>query len=122
MPTGQTSDMEISTLIRKTRIEAGLTQAELGKKLSVGQSAVSQWESPDGTKPQLEHRIKLSVILQIPFEQLLPEVGEVAESLLKDPQVLQLVYNFLQLPPSMRAATLLNVVALRDALATKGTS
>lgn len=36
--------MKFGEKIRKQRIERGLTQAELGKKLGVGRMVISNWE------------------------------------------------------------------------------
>lgn len=39
------TDTEIGMIIRTGRVEAGLTQQELGQKLGVGKTAVAKWEA-----------------------------------------------------------------------------
>ena len=57
-------------LIREYRKRAGLTQAELAKRMNVDQSAVSLWESGK-TKPLRKTHRKLAKILGCTVEDLL---------------------------------------------------
>ena len=56
--------------IKARRLEAGLTQAQLAKKLNVDQTAVSRWESGE-TKPLKKHHKKLAKVLGCSVEELL---------------------------------------------------
>lgn len=55
--------------IRNLRLQAGLTQAELAKKLDVDQTAVSRWESGE-TKPLRKMHKKLARVLSCTVEEL----------------------------------------------------
>lgn len=56
--------------IKARRLEAGLTQAQLAKKLNVDQTAVSRWESGE-TKPLKKYHKKLAKVLGCSVEELL---------------------------------------------------
>ena len=55
--------------IKEYRIRANLSQGQLAEKLSVKQSAVSQWER-GFAYPEINTAKKLSEILNIPFDQI----------------------------------------------------
>lgn len=55
--------------IRELRLRAGMTQAQLAKKMNVDQSAVSRWESGD-TEPLKKIRKKLAKVLGCTVEDL----------------------------------------------------
>lgn len=55
--------------IKEYRIRANLSQGQLAEKLSVKQSAVSQWER-GFAYPEINTAKKLSDILNIPFDQI----------------------------------------------------
>ena len=57
-------------LIREYRKRAGMTQAELAKRLDVDQSAVSLWESGK-TRPLRKLHKRLAEILGCTVEELL---------------------------------------------------
>ena len=96
-------EMDQATRIRLARQRAGLTQAQLASRLGVRQSAVSQWEK-GRVSPELETRIKLAALLRMPLSDVLPEVTSVPDDAFRDPQVLRLVANFVELPPDTRAS------------------
>lgn len=59
--------MKLSTLIRTMRERNGFSQANLARRIGVGQTAVSQWEG--GTKtPRLANLRKLSKVLKTPLQ------------------------------------------------------
>jgi transcriptional regulator with XRE-family HTH domain len=47
--------------IRKARLSARLTQAELARRVGVKRSAVTQWEHPLGTTPSMHHLIQIAI-------------------------------------------------------------
>lgn len=96
-------EVDQGTLIRLARQRASLTQAQLAKQLGVRQSAVSQWEQGK-VSPELATRIKLAALLRMPLSDVLPEVTSVPDDAFRDPQVLRLVANFVELPPDTRAS------------------
>ena len=55
--------------LRNLRLSAGLTQAELGKKLNVNHSAVSNWERSVNRPLRKYHRL-LALALDVPEEEL----------------------------------------------------
>ena len=52
------------------RVRAGLTQAELGKKMSMSQRGVANWEIRPNSSPNAEQLAKLAKILDITIEEL----------------------------------------------------
>lgn len=64
--------MKLSILarnIKQYRIQAGLTQSELAKRMNVSQNAISSWET-DRTEPNFEQAYKLCGILNIDLSTL----------------------------------------------------
>lgn len=61
---------KIGAIIRKHRIEQGITQEELGRKVFVSKQAVSKWETGK-TLPDIEIVRKLCDILQIDKDEIL---------------------------------------------------
>ena len=56
--------MKLTAMLRQARDDAGLTQAELARKVRVHRTAVSQWET--GAKvPTLAHLIQVCRVLKI---------------------------------------------------------
>ena len=51
----------LPTRIRKARLAAQLTQAELARRIGVKRSAVTQWEHPLGTSPSMHHLIQIAI-------------------------------------------------------------
>lgn len=58
--------------IREYREKAGMTQAQLAKKMNVDQSAVSLWES-EKTSPLKKYRKELAKVLGVELDELLKE-------------------------------------------------
>lgn len=50
----------LSTRIRKARLLAGLSQAELAQRVGVQRSAATQWEHPHGTVPSMHHLLRVA--------------------------------------------------------------
>lgn len=51
----------LPTRIRKARLSAKLSQAELARRVGVKRSAVTQWEHPTGTSPSMHHLLQIAV-------------------------------------------------------------
>ena len=51
----------LPTRIRRARLLARLTQAELARRVGVKRSAVTQWEHPLGTTPSMHHLIQIAI-------------------------------------------------------------
>lgn len=51
----------LPTRVRKARLSAQLTQAELARRVGVKRSAVTQWEHPLGTTPSMHHLIQIAI-------------------------------------------------------------
>jgi transcriptional regulator with XRE-family HTH domain len=51
----------LPTRIRKARLSARLTQAELARRVGVKRSAVTQWEHPLGTTPSMHHLLQIAI-------------------------------------------------------------
>ena len=50
----------LSTRIRKARLLAKFSQAELARKVGVQRSAATQWEHPHGTVPSMHHLLRIA--------------------------------------------------------------
>ena len=61
--------MGIGERITAAREAKGMTMEELGKKVGVGRSAISRWES-DKRTPRVEHLFRLSVLLDVDVNYL----------------------------------------------------
>jgi transcriptional regulator with XRE-family HTH domain len=92
-----------------------MSQRTLAKAMGVSASAVAQWETGE-TVPTLDHRVELCRVLSIEIADLLPEAEHLTPILVSHAQTVLLVRKFEELPPSVREATLMNVVALWEAL------
>lgn len=55
---------DFASRLRALRIERNLSQAELGNRVGVGQSAISQFEMGEKT-PRLETLLKLALALDV---------------------------------------------------------
>ena len=51
--------MEIQAILKRLRLDAGITQKQLAKEISIGQATISQWES-GASKPTADALIALS--------------------------------------------------------------
>ena len=60
--------------IKQKRVEAKMTQAELAKKIGIGQSAISQWEA-GATAPRLEKLKLMSELFGCAIDDLVSEEG-----------------------------------------------
>ena len=58
--------------IKELRLKAGMTQAQLAKKMNVDQTAVSRWETGDN-KPLSKTHKKLAKVLGCAVEELYEE-------------------------------------------------
>ena len=58
----------MSMRIRRARLQAGLTQLELARRLGVQRSAVTQWERDKGTVPSVNHLAQLASETMVCFE------------------------------------------------------
>ena len=54
--------------IRIARDRAGLTRADLGRRVGVGPSAARQWESRGATTPRIEHLASIAAVTGVAFE------------------------------------------------------
>ena len=56
--------------IRRSRLAAKFSQAELATRTYVQRSAVAQWERDDGTQPSVKHLIEIAIATSVNFEWL----------------------------------------------------
>jgi len=56
--------------IRRARGIAGVTQSQLALRMNLQRSAVSQWESAQGTTPSVSHLIGIAMETGVSFEWL----------------------------------------------------
>lgn len=61
--------------IRLARQRTGLSQAELAQHAGVTSSAVAQWENPRGTKPDLNHLLRVAVATNVTLDWLATGAG-----------------------------------------------
>lgn len=66
----RTASGRLKDRIRLARSRAGLSKAELARRVGVSVSAVVQWEHPDGTRPRARHLAALAECTGIAFEWL----------------------------------------------------
>lgn len=64
--------MEFGQRVKKLRIEAGLTQEDIAKKLDLSKTAVGAWEN-GRAKPRLDKMNQLSDLFGVPVSELLGE-------------------------------------------------
>ena len=62
--------MTSAARIRRARMLANLSQTELGTKLGLTRSAITQWESAGGTKPSTHNLVQVATICEVQFEWL----------------------------------------------------
>lgn len=104
--------------IRKARLSARLTQAELARRVGVKRSAVTQWEHPLGTTPNMHHLIRIAIETGTCIEWLAtdrgpcrtPDPGPAADTLATDrahdPQEDEMLLRFRRLPAHKRRIAL----------------
>lgn len=108
--------MEIGERIKAARLERGMKQTELAKRLRLRPSAVAQWESQT-TTPSIANRANIARILAIPFADLLPKLGDGAKEItVSDPSMIKIVQLLSRMSPQEREAFLMAVAASFAAL------
>ena len=70
---------ELADRLRKARKKAGLSQGALAREASVSASAVSQWENPRGTKPNLERLCNIAMATRVSLDWLLIGKGSASQ-------------------------------------------
>ena len=60
--------------IERARKKLGMSQAELGQRVGVTQTAVCRWES-GAKQPSLSNLLKLSKALDVPMDELLNDIA-----------------------------------------------
>src|SRR6185312_14813838 len=84
MKNSSTSTRELPTRlddrIRSARVRAGLSKAELARRVGVSPSAVAQWEQPGGGGPSARHLATIAQCTGIAFEWLATGRGPVRVS------------------------------------------
>lgn len=76
-------DSEIGRKIREARKKKGMTQAELGQK--IGTTAAWIWMYENGRRPlDIETLVSISTALEVPFEELFPNLREMEEAMPDD--------------------------------------
>ena len=61
--------------IEAARKRQNMSQAELGQRVGVGQTAVCRWET-GAAQPSYDNLLKLSIILETPMSRLLDDTPE----------------------------------------------
>lgn len=62
--------LSMSDRVRRARVGAGLSQAQLAEETGVKRSAVAQWEREGGTCPSVPHLSQIAVVTRVGFEWL----------------------------------------------------
>jgi transcriptional regulator with XRE-family HTH domain len=105
--------MDLPDRLRAGRRNKKMSQRALADALGVAPSAVAQWELGQ-TRPNFDNRVDLSVILDLPFADLLSEDEAPAALVSRDPDEIRLVTLFRRMPAGMRQATLMVVRSAID--------
>ena len=103
--------MEAATLVRRARTDAGLTQAQLAKRLGVTQAALARLERP-GSNPTIA---TLDRVLRAAGRRLDMRLGRPPASV--DPSLLR---EALTLEPAARIAAAERLLAEAESLAAAG--
>jgi len=118
LPTRALPASALPTRIRKARLSARLTQAELARRVGVKRSAVTQWEHPLGTTPSMHHLLQIAIETGTCIEWLATArgpcltPGETAGPTAStsgeahDPQEDEVLLRFRRLPPHKRRIAL----------------
>jgi transcriptional regulator with XRE-family HTH domain len=96
--------MVIAERIRRQRLARGLTVRELGRRIGVSGSAISQWEAGGAIKTI--NQISLSAELDIPIIEFLPPEAMNRDLVVADPEEKLLIQRFRALPGPLREAYL----------------
>ncbi len=70
--------MEIGERIGQARDAASLSKSELARRIGVHPSACIQWEALGGTKPTVEHLVRIAILLDVRFEWLATGRGDMS--------------------------------------------
>lgn len=76
--------MSFGEKIRKSRIEAGMTQEELSEVMMVSRAAIAKWESDRGM-PDVSNLKTIAGVLNVSVDYLLDEEGTIDLSVTKKP-------------------------------------
>jgi len=85
----RTASGRLKDRIRQTRSRAGLSKAELARRIGVSLSAVVQWEHPDRGGPSARHLAALAQCTGIAFEWLATGRGPMCVSAHDGPPTLE---------------------------------
>ena len=108
----------LPTRIRKARLSAKLSQAELARRVGVKRSAVTQWEHPLGTTPSMHHLLQIAIETDTCVEWLAtargpsrteapaPVADVPAADYAQDPQEAEALLRFRRLPAHKRKIAL----------------
>lgn len=102
--------MDVGYLIKKSRLDKGLTQEELAEMVGVKKSAVAKWENGRVSEIKRTNLKKLSDALGLNPNQLLGDVNEkpVTEDGL--PENVRTLVEFAKSVPDDKAAMVLKVI------------
>src|SRR5690242_9135822 len=64
------ANLGVSGRIRESRVRAGLSKAELARRVGVCASAAVQWEHPQGTAPNATNLSKIAQATNVAYEWL----------------------------------------------------
>ncbi len=117
LPASALPTSALPTRIRKARLSARMSQAELARRVGVKRSAVTQWEHPLGTTPSMHHLIRIAIETGTCIEWLATARGPCApgdtagsnasiNSDTHDPQEDEALLRFRRLPPHKRRIAL----------------
>lgn len=85
------------------RIHAGLTQAELGKKIGMSQRGIANWEIRQNSSPNPEQLAKLAQVLDISVEELIRgDAEQIRRKSGPKGKLLKLLYECADLPRRQR--------------------
>jgi transcriptional regulator with XRE-family HTH domain len=106
--------LTLSDRIRSARRLSALSRKQVASALNVSESAVAQWEHPDGTHPTLDKLARFASVAMVSFEWLATGAGEPARQLDKAPCTLEvfaqdadeefLLLAWRRSPPKLRRA------------------
>ncbi len=106
--------MMLNIRIRKARLIAGLTQAELATILDVGRTAVANWERAGNTRPCTFRLEKIALVTQVSHEWLatgrgkmtyqqdLDQIPAIDADMVDDPVERRLLHAFRASPSRIR--------------------
>lgn len=95
--------VRLGQVIQQARKRAGLKQREVAARLGVDATAVAHWER-GFAMPQLSAGLDLAQMLNIPFDQLLPQPPEGGSVVVTEPTLIEIVQALRQWPPEEQEA------------------